>query len=740
MIHNFDKFNNLVDRRVYMSAEENVLFQTTIFNAITELATRSKKEDIIPAPVFPKHDPLDYALPEAIRIGKRLKEYIQAQTVFQTKYNYFTGMVRFCLQESDVPADVFTRDNHKWFAIALEHFYNKYTENLVVFEWQHSAPNYEYILKNGVIGSLKKISYYKEKYHFEKEKYEFLEGMELICQGLIEWSRKCAAEYNKAAENCTEPLRKQVLTNIAQNCSRVPAYPAENFYQGLQSVLFCFYCLPDSIGTLDRYLYDLYKQDMNSGHMTREEAKLYLQEFFVHLSAFTPYTSKNADRSAECHFAIGGYTEFKEDGFNELSHLIVEALMELDTRRPQISLRWTSKTPYETLRYILDCERKDVNKRIALVNDEPRLKSLVENCGIPFSKAVKYTMVGCNEPAFPGTIYLGGCTVNIARCLTNTLYNRTADIVNTESFEDFYTVFREELRKDIELVFSYSEKFNRMREKDLSMLSNFLLDGCIESATPANRYGCEIKIAGFNLMGLTCVIDSLSIIKQFVFEEKITSLSHLIDVMASDWEKDPILHNRILNEGKFFGNNDSLSDEMARRFTTELYHVSADKRAANDARAIFGSLAGYNPHYACFGQLTPATPDGRRKGEAFMVGSGQINGKDRKGLLPLMKSLAQMDPTHIMTGPIVCNMMIDEKLIREDAYFENVCRMVETYFKLGGIHVQFNYVSKEELLNAKKAPEKYKALKVRVSGFSAPFVKLSDGAQDEIIHRTTKNE
>ncbi len=705
---------------------------------IDNLANQIRTEDIIPSPVLPEHDPFDYALPEPVFIGKRLAEYITAQTVYKTDSNMFTGMMRFYLEKSDVPGNVFHRANHRMIGMAIENFYNKYVDNLVTFEWQHSAPNYEYILKNGIKGSLEKISYYKDVYRFEKDKYEFLQGMELICNAVIVWANKCSNEYAKSAEAEKDTKRKAMLMKIAENCKNVPENPATGFFEGLQCVLFCFQFLPDSIGTLDRYMFDLYDRDITSGKITREEAKYYLQEFFIHLSAYTPYYSLHADRTAECHFAIGGYTDSREDGFNDLSRLIVEALMEIDTRRPSISLRWTEKTPYETLKFILNCERNDKNKRIAIVNDIPRLKGLMNICGLSFSEAIKYTMVGCNEPSFPGTIWLGGTTVNIARCLTNTLYNRTEDILKADTFEDFYAIFCEELDNDMGEIFKYAEKFNQIREKDCSMLSNFLLDGCIENATPVTRYGCKTKIAGFNLLGMTCVIDSLTIIKQFVFEEKRTTLTHLIEVMQSNWEKDPDLRTEILNRGRFFGNNDELSDEIARRFTTQLYQVTEHRRARNGARVILGTLSGYNPHYVKYGEQTKATPDGRLDGDAFMVGTGQYMGKDREGLLPLMKSIAQMDPTGIMTGPVVCNMMIDEELIKNDNYFENVCRMIETYFKIGGMHVQLNYVSKEDLLNAKKVPEDYKSLKVRVSGFSTQFVALSEGVQDEIIQRTCK--
>ena len=119
-----------------------------------------------------------------------------------------------------------------------------------------------------------------------------------------------------------------------------------------------------------------------------------------------------------------------------------------------------------------------------------------------------------------------------------------------------------------------------------------------------------------------------------------------------------------------------------------------------------------------------------------MVGTGQCGGKDRKGIAALMQSLAQMDPTGILCGPNVCNMLVEPAMVKDDNQFEKLCRMIETYFKLGGIHVQLNYVSKEELLAAQKDPESYRELKVRVSGYSTSFVTLSQPLQEDILERT----
>lgn len=70
------------------------------------------------------------------------------------------------------------------------------------------------------------------------------------------------------------------------------------------------------------------------------------------LQARVSITSDRFYRGGESHFCVGGYLENGDDGFNELSKLIVDALMDLPTWIPQISLRWTEKTPHDVFKYM----------------------------------------------------------------------------------------------------------------------------------------------------------------------------------------------------------------------------------------------------------------------------------------------------------------------------------------------------------------------------------------------------
>jgi len=120
-----------------------------------------------------------------------------------------------------------------------------------------------------------------------------------------------------------------------------------------------------------------------------------------------------------------------------------------------------------------------------------------------------------------------------------------------------------------------------------------------------------------------------------------------------------------------------------------------------------------------------------------MIGVGQTRGKDRGDLTALIKSVGTMDPTHILAGAIVFNVNVDEALM-SGANLEKTAWLIETYFKLGGVQIQLNYVSAAVLREARKNKNAYPDLRVRVSGFSAKFDNLDDELQEDIIKRTER--
>ncbi len=95
-----------------------------------------------------------------------------------------------------------------------------------------------------------------------------------------------------------------------------------------------------------------------------------------------------------------------------------------------------------------------------------------------------------------------------------------------------------------------------------------------------------------------------------------------------------------------------------------------------------------------------------------------------------------MDPTGVTCGTSILNLSVSEPTVRNEESFEKFVDLVETYFREGGLHLQLNHVSREELLDARAHPEDHASLRVRVSGFSACFTTLSPAIQDDIVART----
>ncbi len=683
-----------------------------------------------------EYDRLDVLLEPVEMSAKRVCEYILNQKPQFSPYNAFAGYLRF---DGTVEGDVFNRPGHKAFAQMLDNFYCKPLNNLATMEWQHSEGNFKKIIDIGLDGIKEEIKKSKAV-HKEKDEQLFLNGLERVCDAMIGWANKCADAALAKVQETEDPQHRENMLRLASTLRKIPQRPAENFYEAVQCIYICYGFLPDSIGLIDRQLYPFYQKETENGTLTKAEAAAYLQELFLMLQAKLHITDSRYSRGGESHFCVGGYLPDGTDGFTELTRLILESLMELDCAIPQVSLRWTKKTPTEAFRFTMDCERKDKYKRIAFVNDEVRIRSYMENAGYTFEEAVNYSMVGCNEPVMTGGRILGTAQQNILRCMANTFNNRTEEIQKAQTFDEFYGIYESELYKDIAEMIRLDTAFTRAMARDCNLVSSIFLDGCIETAKSSTAGGATLSTATMDFIGVTSSIDSLAIVKQFVFDEKKISMKTLVDALQNNWVGYEALRTEILKRGNFFGNDIDSTNKLAQRFTTSIYDClqQPENKHCYGRKYIVGNLIGYNEHHKWFGQQTPATPDGRFAGDPMSFGIGQGGNRDTEGITALLNSVAKYDPTGIMTGPSVTNVLIDEALMKKDSFFEMVVLLFETYFRNGGTHFQLTYVSKEDLIAAKAQPEKYKHLRVRVSGFSDFFVNLNDALQDEIISRTVK--
>ncbi len=699
---------------------------------IKKLTELTLNGDMFVYPVKTEFDREDLFLPKSEMEVKRLCEYIKNQEPKLTQYSKMTG---FFQCDGSVVGDAFRRGGHEQTQKALDAFYLKSIDNLSTMEWQHATADYKNVLDKGFSGIIADIEKSAAE-HSKKEELEFLSGLKKTAETIIVWAHKCSKRAEEFSERVENAEYKKNLKKLSAALMNVPENKPNSFYEAVLSIYVCFSLDPDSDGTLDRYLTPFYRDDSAKGVLSKDEAKEYLQELFLMIQAATERESKMFTRGGESHFCIGGYLENGEDGFNEVSRLIVESMLDLPTYIPQVTLRWTKKTPHEVFHFMMDAERRDPNKRIAFTNDEKRIKCYTEICGIPFERAVSYTMVGCNEPAFLGAITGSNSKGNILKSVETLFHKKSEGIINATNFDEFYETFEKELFSDLKKIYDYDDKYNLLRARDINYLSSLLFNGCIENAKSLTQGGGDTVIASPMLIGVTNVIDSLITVKQFVFDEKLFTMQRLVDALNANWHGYEEMRTVIFKKGKFFGNDDALSNSVARRLYESFYRYLKDKRNVFGYHWLNGDLLGYNEHHKWFGEKTKSTPDGRFAGEQLKFGIGQSSGRDKNGLAAYLNSVAKLDPNAIACGSTVTNVSLDEQLVKNDDNFEKLVDMFRTYFEAGGVHFQLTYVSADELKRAKKKPSEYKNLRVRVTGFSDYFVNLQDSVQNDIIERT----
>ncbi len=146
--------------------------------------------------------------------------------------------------------------------------------------------------------------------------------------------------------------------------------------------------------------------------------------------------------------------------------------------------------------------------------------------------------------------------------------------------------------------------------------------------------------------------------------------------------------------------------------------------------ALF-SVSTYIPQ----GEVVGATPDGRLTGYMLSDGVSPTQNRDTHGPTAATRSVARLDHGLYFDGTLY-NMKFTPDMFSTPAKREKFIGLIDGYFRLGGLHVQFNVVSREVLEDAKVHPESHRDLIVRVAGYSAYFIELDPFVQDRIIART----
>lgn len=696
---------------------------------IQTLALVALKTDTFPEEI---PEPLQSSdeLTDPIAIAQGIRRFMLKQPVEVREEELLADRYRF--HSCAYPADYYKSNGHYYKNAARKKCCSEtHPNDLYYWGWTHVSLDYGYILQNGLRAYQERLDAAKKKFVENEESYAFLIGMEIALNAIQE---RCNLVSECARIQAEQQQNEQVQRNylkIAEAMAWSPMNPARNFFEAVQCTWSMFLIAPDSLGRIDQYLYPFYQKETAEGTLSREHAKELLQELFVKVHE-SQVNNRPQPHSGHNHLVVGGYLQNGEDGFNDLSVLILECIAELPTFRPQASFRYTNKTTPETMRMITEFNHRC--PLIVFVNDEPRIRGMVE-AGIAWEDAIEYTVVGCNEWAICGKARLDLAHINLMHALKVALYDRRAELLAVNGFEEIYALFEECLEDDMKRIVSDYETYYIEQAKDVNVLTSVLMDDCIEKARPFNADGVHYYGLSMSFNGVSNVADSLGMISDLVLERGVISLEQLLKAMDADWVGYEEVRLQILRQGRFFGNDDPRADRLVQRVVESIDKIKRCIKSPAINALVCGSFVGATQPNIVLGKKMPASPDGRFVGEGLTMGMSQTGGKDKNGMTALLKSISSVDYTKFC-GCVVSNLKLSPQMADTKAKRDRIAQMFHAFLKRGGMQLQINYVSGDDLRKAQITPEEYENLMVRVTGYSGYFTLFDQDLQNDIIQRT----
>ncbi|MBQ7679044.1 MAG: glycyl radical protein, partial [Butyrivibrio sp.] len=607
----------------------------------------------------------------------------------------------------------------------------------------------------------------------------YLESAVTICDAVITFALRYAEEARRQAALTGDPLRRGELLEMARVLTKVPAQPADTLYEAMQAqfIMQMFSRLEQktagtiSNGRMDQYLYPYYRRDKEAGRITDEQVDELLSCLWLAMAHFRDIYVSPAGGAFSDGYAhweavtIGGLTPDGFDATNELTYLFLRNKRALPLDFPDLAVRVHANTP-ERLLYEIAETIKMGTGHPKLLNDEEIIPVNLAK-GAILSEANDYAVSGCTETRMVNreTWTSKGPNVNLAALVELTLRNgrmerygdelltiETGAVQELQTWEAFYGAFQKQLVYYIVKTCDQIRLVHHVREGHFATPFGSVLHGLSwEKRRDLHSQWIEggLNYAFFDLVGYASTVDSLAAIRRIVYEEGQTDLPGLLTALDADFEGYEILRRRLMRAPKY-GNDDDYADSIARdidRIAAEVAAAEAAREEA-DARAQVGDVRftidiRYVPASANvpMGKVIGALPDGRKRGLPLSDGTSAAQGADSKGpTAVLLSNYHSKNPGRSNRAARLLNIKFTPSAVAGEAGDTRLVQFIRSWRDLKLWHIQFNVIDQATLLAAKAHPEQYRGLIIRVAGYSAYFVNLSDELQNDIIARTSNEE
>ncbi len=620
----------------------------------------------------------------------------------------------------------------------------------------HICPNVKEWLELGPAGVIAKAE--KNLVGANASQQEFYRCVILVMQGVQKFMQRYADLLEEKADSY--PKYTASMRELAKICQNLQNRPAQSFHEALQSTWFLFVVLhmesnasSFSPGRLDQILYPYYQKDLAEKKMDDDQALEMIECLWLKFNEIVYLRNKNSAKyfagfPIGFNVAVGGQDENGNDASNALSHLLIQAQEDIGLPQPNLSVRLFEHTDQALLTHAVKCVSKGSGMP-QFFNDKAIVSPLMD-LGISKKDALNYAIVGCVELTTHGN-NLGWSdaamfnmnkvlelTLNHGKCLlTGKQMGPDLGSLSTyASFSDLEAAYQKMMDYFIEKMIPCCEGVEKAHIDCLpTPFLSAVIDDCMDKGMDVTAGGAHYNLSGIQMIQVANLADSLAAIKELVYDKKKVDASHLEKALQNNFVGDEVLRQMLLHRVPKYGNDVAWVDELGAKWA--LYFREQLRKYKNYRNGPYHTGMYTVSAHVPMGQNVGASADGRFAQDPLADGGlSAVYGRDIQGPTAVLKSVSKMDNSCTTNGGLL-NMKFLPDFFKTEAGITKFCNFLRAFVDLEVPHIQFNVVSKENLLDAQKHPDQYRSLTVRVAGYTAYFTELAGDLQNEIIARTS---
>ena len=559
----------------------------------------------------------------------------------------------------------------------------------------HYAPPYDWHLKHGLRHVINEAKAGLERIDLTTneglDQQTFYKAVIIASEAMIAWAHRYADLEESMAEKEQDPKRKAELLAMAAIARKVPEFPAESYWEALQSVTFLQLGvqIEDNhqaicLGRFDQVMNEFYVKDLEGKVITRDSALELLENFFIMLSQVERVrswedTSFFRGKPIFQNLTIGGINpKTGEDATNEMTYLILDSIQNTRTVQPSHYARWHKNAPEAYKRKLVETIRLGTGFP-AVSNDAKYIEAMM-NRGYSKEDASDYCIIGCAEPGPPGLRggRTGAAWYSLAKCMEMALYNgmdpntgivlhpnsNGKDLSAFTSYEELWDAFLEQAKYYLHLIIILDNAIDKAYEEYLDEPFSAIL-ACptttLVRGKTLKKGGAKYDLTGNQTIGLAVVANSLYAIKTLVFDRKQLTGEQLMHALKTDFKDKttnptgPMIQQMCLSVPKY-GNDidevDFIARDALQMVCEEFPKYKNTRFGRGPIGGVFQASTTTVSSNTPFGFYVGATPDGRNATTPLSDGQSPFRGTDTLGPTAAVSSVSKLNLKLLSEGSL----------------------------------------------------------------------------------------